>query len=171
MKRHIILLAVCALFAGVAPVLFSDITLHSAGHSEFPGWPDEYEGKTLQQLSLSDKEQLFVANFPGKIARFSDGHREIIIRWVAQPTRMLHPASDCFKGIGYRITPGPVQVNHAGIKMGCFEAEKGDSKLNICEYIESEMGDNWSDISSWYWSALMTPDRDGWMSYVVASNL
>jgi hypothetical protein len=50
---------------------------------------------------FSSREERFAADFPGRIARFSDGHREIIIRWVARETRALHSASDCFKGLGY----------------------------------------------------------------------
>ena len=50
---------------------------------------------------MSEVEQRFAARFPGAIARFSDGERVIVLRHVERPTRMLHPAADCFRGLGY----------------------------------------------------------------------
>src|SRR5262245_8451285 len=65
----------------------------------FPGWPSTFEGRSLRELPLSEREERFGAGFPGRIARFTDGQRELIIRWVAAPTRQLHSAADCFRGL------------------------------------------------------------------------
>ena len=54
----------------------------------FPGWPSIFEGKTLTPLPLSATEKKFATGFPGRIARFSDGEHEIIIRWVTEATRI-----------------------------------------------------------------------------------
>jgi hypothetical protein len=166
------MLALAALFAAIAPVLFApDSDSESPQtNSQFAGWPSVYEGKSLTELPLSAKEELFVQGFPGKIGRFSDGHRELIIRWVEQPSRKLHPAIDCFKGIGYYITPLPIQTNQQGIKMGCFNANKDGQSLEVCEYITAADGQSWSDVSSWYWQTFMAAQQSGWFSYVIAKN-
>jgi hypothetical protein len=161
-------LIVCASLATVVPLGSYDKQNKSSAPSSFPGWPGEYEGKLLKQLELTDKEEVFVRGFPGKVARFSDGSKELIIRWVEQPTRKLHPASDCFKGNGYYITHQPVQLNDYGIEMGCFTASRGNNQLNVCEYMEARDGKSWSDISAWYWGALLGDSSEGWMSYVIA---
>ena len=44
----------------------------------FPGWPSTFEGRTLTPLPLNEMETKFATGFPGRIARFSDGEREII---------------------------------------------------------------------------------------------
>ncbi len=74
---------------------------------EAPAWPTAFQGKALSELPLTDKERAFAQGFPGRIGRFSDGEREIIIRWVKGATRRLHPASDRFKGLGYTISFQP----------------------------------------------------------------
>ena len=165
-----ITLLVAASVAAIAPIYFSKISNMDNLSSGFPGWPNEYEEKRLTQLPLTKKEQGFVQDFPGSIARFSDGRRELIIRWVKEPTRKLHPAGDCFKGIGYTITPQPIEVNQDGINMGCFTAEKDSDTLNVCEYIVAKDGQTWSDISSWYWGALFGNEAKGWYSYVIAEH-
>ena len=156
-----IILITTALLAACAPFLFSNLETINPVPSQFPGWPSDYEGKLLTQLELTNREEFFVKGFPGKIGRFSDGSRELIIRWVERPTRKLHPAADCFKGIGYYITPKPIQVNELGIKMGCFNASKGSSELTVCEFIEQQDGNNLSDISAWFWGAMMSNNSKG----------
>jgi hypothetical protein len=41
--------------------------------------------------------------FPGAIARMTDGQGVFVLRHVASPTRMLHPAADCYRALGYRV--------------------------------------------------------------------
>ena len=94
-----------ALAAALAP-LFAR-TGDTAAAKDFPGWPTHYEGRALTELPLTQRELAFVHDFPGRVGRFSDGRREIIIRWVGAPTRRLHPAADCLRGSGYTITPMP----------------------------------------------------------------
>src|SRR5262245_3744823 len=76
----------------------------TAAGAPFPGWPTEYEGRALIELPLTQRETAFVQDFPGRVGRFTDGTREIIIRWVGAPTRRLHSAADCFRGSGYAVT-------------------------------------------------------------------
>jgi len=166
--RSSIFFIVCCLLAAVAPFapIRSDVTNEQ---SAFPGWPSQIEGRDLTPLPLSLREERFAADFPGRIARFSDGRREIIIRWAPRETRALHPASDCFKGLGYSIKPLPARVDSAGHRWGAFEARRGDEALRVHERIyDSADKGSWSDVSSWYWQATMGKTSGGWWAVTVA---
>jgi len=166
--RSSIFFIVCCLLAAVAPFapIRSDVTNEQ---SAFPGWPAQLEGRDLTQLPLSSREERFAADFPGRIARFSDGRREIIIRWVARETRALHPASDCFKGLGYSIKPLSARLDPDGHRWGAFEARRGDEALRVHERIyDSADKESWSDVSTWYWQAMMGKTSGGWWAVTVA---
>lgn len=127
---------------------------HSSGPAgKFPGWPDQFEGRTLTALPLTALEHRFAAEFPGRIARFSDGEREIVIRWVTEATRKLHPASDCFQGLGYTVKPRAVRRDDNGSLWSSFAATKGHEQLRVYERIHNESGKSWTDVSAWYWAA------------------
>ncbi len=133
-------------------------------HSEFPA---TFEGHQLRDVGLSERERYFQQGFPGEIKRFTDGHREIIIRRVAEATRKLHPASDCFKAVGYSAIPLPVRVDEQNKRWACFTAERDNERLNVCERIEGNNAQEWTDVSSWYWSALGSGQGE-WWAYTVA---
>lgn len=65
--------------------------------------PRTWHGVPVRPLALTAVEQRFADRFPGSIARLTDGRQIVVLREVAQPTRMLHPAADCFRALGYRI--------------------------------------------------------------------
>lgn len=125
-------------------------------------FPAEFEGNLLRQLELSEREQFFLTDFPGEIRRFTDGNREIIIRYVTTATRKLHPSADCFSAIGYAIKPLPIKIDANQQKWSCFNAQKGDESLKICERIYTENGESWTDVSSWYWSAISNENKGYW---------
>ena len=133
----------------------------------FPGWPSNYEGRPLTPLPLSSREQEFARDFPGLVGRFSDGTREVIVRYVSEPTRHLHPAADCLRGAGYRVTPRPARRDAFGNVMSCQVAVRDGNALNVCEVIRNERGRSWPRASSWYWSAVMGTELGPWWSYVV----
>jgi exosortase/archaeosortase family protein len=162
------LLGSAALAAALMP-LVAHAPGRAAAVAGFPGWPGEHEGRTLTPLPLTDREAAFVRDFPGRIARFSDGSREIILRWVAEPTRRLHPASDCFRGSGYAITPLPLRRDVSGAAMGCFRATRGGEVMTVCEQIRDGAGTRWSDASSWYWEAMLGRSQGPWWSVVVGA--
>ena len=101
MWRYSCFLIVC-LLAAAAP-LVSSTAVVAVADDDFPGWPDTWEGRSLVQLPLSEREERFLQGFPGRIARFSDSQREIVLRWIVKPTRKLHPSADCYKGAGYAV--------------------------------------------------------------------
>ena len=141
------------------------------GGAPFPGWPSSFEGRELTVLPLSEREQRFGLDFPGRLARFTDGRREIIIRWVTQPTRKLHPASDCFEAIGYSVRPDALRVDRNGARWGSFIATRGTERLLVSERIYTEAGDTWADTSAWYWSAISQNTRGPWWAVTVAEKM
>jgi hypothetical protein len=157
-----------AFAAALAPLLHWGNDGPTAAGRDFPGWPTRYEGHALTQLPLTQREVAFVRDFPGRVGRFSDGRREIIIRWVGAPTRLLHSAADCFRGAGYSIAPMPVRRDAAGAAMGCFRASHQADRMMVCEVINNERGQSWPDVSAWYWNAIFASGPAPWWSFVVA---
>lgn len=165
MKAVIVFALVCAL-AAVAP-----LAVHAPGAAQadgFPGWPARFEGAALTELPLSAIEQRFQQNFPGRVGRFTDGRREIILRWVAQASRKLHPASDCFKANGYALTPLPITVKD-GARWSGFGAARGKQKLEVRERIYDAAGTQWSDVSAWYWAVQLGRTNGPWWAVTVAT--
>lgn len=135
-------------------------------------WPQHFAGRELRPLALSPVELQFAAQFPGAIGRFSDGERIISLRHVTRPTRKLHPAADCFRGLGYRIGAQALErrVAASGVQR-CFVAEGPGGPLRVCEYIEDAAGTSFSDHSAWYWSALAGESRGPWLAVTTAQPL
>ena len=144
---------IACLAAALAPLAGSGKPAAQDGRpaSSFPGWPATFENRPLARLPLSALEERFAQDFPGHIARFTDGRREIIMRWVAHPTRRLHPAADCFRANGYTVTPRPIRES-GGQRWATFHAVRGNSSLLVSERIHDRDGRQWSDVSAWYWT-------------------
>jgi len=149
-----------ALLAAVAPLWHPAPSAHTT--MPFPGWPARFAGRSLHPLALTPREERFQEGFPGRIARFTDGRHEIVMRWVTRETRLLHPAVDCFRGIGYRITPLPLVRDAQGRCWGAFRAERDPRPLMVRELIYDDAGHTWSDTSAWYWSAALQQTPGPW---------
>jgi hypothetical protein len=159
-------LLICALIAtALAP--FGAPAFKPVAAVAFPGWPAQLEGRNLTALPLTERERRFEMAFPGRIGRFTDGHREIVIRWVTQATRRLHPASDCFRGSGYRVKTQPIKTVD-GKRWGRFLATREAEEWDVLEAIEDEHGQRWTDASAWYWAASRAP-RSQWWAITVAA--
>jgi hypothetical protein len=154
--------------AGLSPLVGTAREQVRLSEKGFPGWPTQYEGHALTPLPLTEREAGFARGFPGKVARFSDGRREIIIRFVSAPTRLLHPSADCFRGAGFSVKPIAVQRDAAGAPMGCFRASRAGNDITACEVIRDSRGESWPDVSAWYWNALFGASAGPWWSFVVA---
>lgn len=162
-----LLLLVAATLSAALPWL-APRTTQAAVHTAFPGFPTHIEGRPIARLPMSPRETAFARDFPGRIGRFTDGERELIVRWVASPTRRLHPAADCLRGIGYAVSPAPMQRTSGGVLQSCVRAVKGPDRLIVCEHVTDGTGRSWSDVSAWYWSALIDGSNGSWWSVVVA---
>ncbi len=162
------LFVLCSLAAAITPLL-TPRTDTSKITDAFPGWPAQLDGRDLKPLPLSSREERFAAGFPGRIARFTDGRREIIVRWVGRGTRTLHPASDCLIALGYAIKPLPLRVDEAGHLWSQFEATRDDDAVRVSERIYSTGGgQSWTDVSSWYWESLLGKTDGPWWAVTVA---
>jgi hypothetical protein len=127
-------------------------------------WPSSFEGRKLVPLAAAPEDQRLARDFPGAIARFSDGRRQVVLRSVARPTRQLHPARDCFEAIGYRIDPLPMRVVGAGAFASCFTATRAGRAVRVCERITDAHGRSFTDVSAWYWPALLGRSRGPWLA-------
>jgi len=163
-----ILYALLCAAAALAPLT---ATTHAAPASDqFPGWPTHFDNVALRQLPLSPIEERFQQNFPGRVARFTDGRREVIMRWVASGTRKLHASSDCFKANGYTLEPQPI-AQEGGARWSRFTAAKDGQTMEVRERIVDRSGAQWSDVSAWYWAVQLGQSSGPWLAVTVAQTI
>ncbi|MBX9720716.1 MAG: exosortase/archaeosortase family protein [Candidatus Obscuribacterales bacterium] len=164
-------IAILLFIAALTPLLFHP-KVHKHERSAVI-WPQELNGHKLQELgAFTDKEDiLFVDQFPGQIKQFSDGKRNYVLRWVTGETRQLHPSSDCFKGMGYKIEPGPIVVLEANQRWSSFIARRDKSNLRVLERVYDLQGKSWTDVSEWYWAATLGRSIGPWWDVVIAEPL
>ena len=139
--------------------------------SAAPEWPTAWEGRPLRPLALGAVEQRFAARFPGHIARFTDDRQVVVMRAVQRPTRQLHPAADCYRGLGYRIRLARLEADAAQRLWRCFVAERDGRATRVCERIVDAGGQAFTDTSSWYWAAQADRSAGPWLAVTVASPL
>lgn len=164
--RYLILFVIATLGAAAVPLVRCG-QVERSQEPHFPGWPTHFDGRFLKRLDLSEQEKRFAQDFPGKIAKFSDGTRTIMVRWVARETRKLHPAADCFKGAGYRVSGATALSNSQSSLWGCFSAAKGTEQYHVSERISDNHGNGWPDVSAWYWSAILGKSSGPWWAMTV----
>jgi hypothetical protein len=133
--------------------------------------PAQWQGQPLRPLALSEVEQRFARQFPGTLARMTDGREVLVLRAVHRPTRMLHPAADCYRGLGYRIAGEQLQLDAQQHLWRCFEAMREGRRLKVCERIVDAQGAGFTDASAWYWAALLGQSQGPWQAITVASPL
>ncbi|MBS0453104.1 MAG: hypothetical protein JSS14_17545 [Proteobacteria bacterium] len=141
--------------------------------TSFEESPAQWDGSPLRPLALSPVEQRFARQFPGTIARLTDGHQTLVLRRVDTPTRMLHPAADCYRALGYRIEQARLVRDEQQRMWRCFVAGRGgnEAQLKVCERIVDAKGDAFTDSSAWYWAALVGHSSGPWQAVTVAQPL
>jgi hypothetical protein len=128
-------------------------------------WPTQFDGRALRPLATSAVERRFAARFPGATGRFTDGEQVFVLRAVERPTRLLHPAADCFRGLGYRIEQARLEVDGQRRLWRCFEARAADGqRLRVCERIEAGDGTSFVDASAWFWAASLGRSTGPWLA-------
>jgi hypothetical protein len=151
-----------ALAAAGSPLLRGD---REAAEALAPApWPTAFEGRRISPIPPTPEDRILERQFPGRVARFSDGRRQIVLRQVARPTRRLHPARDCFRSTGWEIAPAPMRMAPGNAPAACFLARRGGRTLHICERISGRDGASWPDISSWYWAATFDGGTGPWLA-------
>lgn len=157
--RMFLLLGITAAFIPLLPISLR----HGDSFANFPGWPKQFDGLTLRQLDLSGHGERFARDFPGQIASFTDGEREFIIRWLTRPSRSVRSAWDCFQGTGHTLNVGLlIWRDPQGRRWRTFDAKGSDETLRVFERIYDDAGQIWTDVSSWYWAALLRKTEGPW---------
>ncbi len=133
-------------------------------------WPAQWEGAALRPLAMTPVEQRFARQFPGSLARLTDGRQVLVMRHVTAPTRMLHPAADCYRALGYRITGHQLEEDGQRRRWRCFIATRADgTALRVCERITDAQGLAFTDTSAWYWAALRGRSTGPWLAVTTAT--
>lgn len=154
-----VLLATAVLLAAGAPLL-----PHAAPSAPpLAPWPASLDGHPLRRIAAGPGDAMLARDFPGHVARFSDGRRQIVLRQVSRATRMFHPPRDCFAALGYAIQPLPMSPV-AGGYASCFEARRRGTALKACEHIRDVRETVYPDVPSWYWPALTGTSPGPWLA-------
>jgi exosortase/archaeosortase family protein len=163
-----VVMSLCAIAA--LPSLWQGATQSEA--STFHEWPSAWDGAALRPLALGEVEQRFAQRFPGAIARMTDGQGVFVLRHVTAPTRMLHPAVDCYRALGYRIAQTRLETDASQRLWRCFAAKrKHGETLRVCERIEDARGRSFTDTSAWYWAAAAGESQGPWQAVTVARSM
>jgi hypothetical protein len=133
-------------------------------------WPDSFEGVPLVPVALSEHDARFMSGFPGQVSAFLAGGKRVLMRRIDEPTRALHPAADCYRGLGFETKSMSSIVGPDGARWSRFEAIGDGERLIVRERIFTSSGESWTDASSWYWFALLGSSRGPWFAVTVAEH-
>jgi hypothetical protein len=165
MKPLITLFSLCVMAAWIP--LWSNPTRPDNANEQFPGWSLAPVPADLTPVLPSAREARFAAGFPGQIGVFTDGPRTYVVRWVRTATRKLHPASDCLRALGYATQPAPIIASADGTRWGTVNAQRATEKLRVRERIVDSAGHEWTDVSAWFWSAVLDHTAGPWWAVTV----
>lgn len=155
---------------GVAPLLRPA----ASAPARVVAWPEPpriWQGRPLRPLALAEVEQRFADRFPGRVMRATDGDNVLVFRDLDVPTRMLHPAADCYRGLGYRIVDARLERDAQRALWRCFESSRAGRRVRVCERIVDADGGSFTDASSWFWAARLGRSHGPWQAVTVASPL
>ncbi len=168
MQTRILFLIIC-LCATVAPVLRGNEKHTTHSDAQFPGWSEAINLSEVNKEPLTEREKAFEKGFPGRIARFTKAHTDIVVRWLYRRSRKLHPANDCFRGMGYSITPMRPVRDETGHQWSRFKATKGKESVYVFERIYNSKGRSWSTVSEWNWYTLWKDAQPPWWCITIIS--
>ena len=157
--------------AALAPLLEPAAAVPSGRGALFPGWAAAPVPEEGVRVPLSKRDERFARGFPGEIGVFRRGRDRWIVRWVVQPTRTLHPAADCLRASGYTVTPGAAERDAAGGLWAGAYAQRGVERYSIRERITDARGGAWTDVSGWYWAAVLGKSQGPWWAVTRVSEL
>jgi len=159
-------LILCALLPLMRAGAHGEPALHAQAE-----WPLQLDGRPLQPLALSHVEERFAAQFPGRIGRFRSDADIVTLRVAERPTRMLHPAADCYQGLGYRIRDARLEHDEQARLWRCFTAWRDGQAIRVCERIQARDGQAFTDTSAWYWAAVLGRSQGPWLAVTRARPL
>jgi len=87
---------------------------------------------------------------------------------------MLHPAADCWRGIGWRV--GAAQLLRddraaESVLWHCFEAAHDGRRVRVCERIVDAQGRAFTDTSAWFWAASLGQSVGPWQAVTLVQGL
>ncbi|HEY0944925.1 MAG TPA: hypothetical protein VGD81_06640 [Opitutaceae bacterium] len=135
----------------------------------FPGWPETFEGKPWIRVPPSGRVARFAAGLGGETGVFEQGGRVVVLRWVASPSRAVHPIADCFRARGYRVKAAGLARDAAGMVWSELVADRGEERWRVRERITDEAGRSWTDVSAWYWAAQRGVSVGPWWAVTIAT--
>ena len=167
------LLPACALWSLGQAVADHRAQQKDATQASTPGaeLPAQWQGVPLRPQALSEVERRFARHFPGSVTRMTDGRKVLVLRTVNHATRMLHPATDCYRGLGYRIHSEQLEVQADQKRWRCFVAQRAGRTVRVCERIEDAQGQGYTDTSAWYWASVAGQSHGPWQAVTVATPL
>jgi hypothetical protein len=168
-----LLLAALAASAPLLPRISPHVLAEPADSAALPDdWPAGAVGDDWTPQALGERESRFARDFPGRIGVFStpDG-RTVVLRHVNRPTRKLHPAADCLRGLGYNVTPRPIFAQTDGVEWAEVAATRDNETLRARERILGADARAWTDLSAWYWSAALGRATGPWLAITELSPL
>lgn len=163
-------LIVC-LAAILVPILAGTFVPPSEASGRFAGWIDTWDGAALRRIDFTWREKAFRDGFPGQVGHFSDGRRELIMRYTERPTRKLLAAEECFRQAGFRITPMDGYTDPKGRSWSLFEAEKFGESLRVSERVTDRRGREWPRVGSWYWTAVFGLSSGPWWTVTIVERI
>ncbi len=155
------------LTAGLIPLAAPD-AMGVKQAEAFPGWPSEFEGRPIWETELTLTEAAFNRVFPGRMARFTDGKRVLVFRWVTAPSHRVHSGADCLQSSSFTLTPGELWRDEAGRVWSVWEAEGPKGRMRVRERCYDAMGNSWPDVSAWFWTATLGSSEGPWWVVTVA---
>ncbi len=160
-SRGILVFGLACLAAVFSPWVQAPSSRHPA--SDFPGFPQSLAGVPLIPRPLSPVETRAAQTVPGRVGRFAWGSGELVLTWLAKPSRSLHPARDCYRGIGATCRALPETLNAAGQAQGrLMVTRKGRQYQIVYEQVIDADGHSYSDVGAWFWAAILGQSRGPW---------
>ncbi len=122
----------------------------------------------LTRLPATEMEAAFARSFPGTLASYDWGGRQVILRRVNRATRRLHPTRDCLRAAGFSTTEAVTVTMSDGSVWARFYAGRDGRRWTVFERIVStENGATWTDASAWFWAAVRHPLNGPWQAETV----
>ncbi len=122
-----------------------------------------FQGRAVEEISLSPREEAFARNFPGQLKIYRVGEDTLIIRRITKASRMLHPSYHCLKAEGFTISDSSVRVDDQGKSFLSYYATRINEHFLVTEKMRDLADDKqWTEVSAWYWHALFNPNSGPW---------
>ena len=164
-RRDVIPLALACTLAALVP-LWSRERSSGAMNMAEPSW-SELVDPGWERTELSSRDRAFAFAQAGPVARFRKGARRLVLRRVSEPSRALHPVSDCLRAVGYHVERlSAHEVESPGAS--AYRAHRHGELLHVEEWIVDSQGRRFAEVGQWYWQALLGSSHGPWTAYALS---